>query len=150
MEKLPEHYSNYLRNISNLIKRHNPLNRIARTNGFCNSRWIWTRNAGKKRIANRTDAPANKAKMIILIINQFLSSHWLYSDGPWTCSSKDRSLHSLPSKDDGSKSPISDFTLMSFLKWPWNDAALHPHAPYGPCIGRVQVCVLASGLWKTL
>ena len=68
--KQPEHYSNYLRNISNLIKRHNPLNRIARTNGFCNSRCIKTRNFGRKRIANRTSAPANKAMMIILIIAQ--------------------------------------------------------------------------------
>ena len=29
--KQPEHYSDYLQNISNLIKRHNPLNRIAQT-----------------------------------------------------------------------------------------------------------------------
>ena len=36
--KQPEHHSDYLRNISNLIKRHNPLNKIARTNEFCNKR----------------------------------------------------------------------------------------------------------------
>ena len=68
--KQPEHLSDYLRNISNLIKRHKPLNRVVRTNGFCNSRCIWKRNAGKKRIANITSAPANKAMMIILIIAQ--------------------------------------------------------------------------------
>ena len=62
-----EHHSDYLRNISNLIKRHNPLNRIAHTNGFCNSRLIWERNAGKKRIANRTSAPANKATLLRLV-----------------------------------------------------------------------------------
>ena len=28
--KQPEHYSNYLRNFSNLIKRHNPLNSFFR------------------------------------------------------------------------------------------------------------------------
>ena len=68
--KPPEHHSDYLRNISNLIKRHKPLNRIARTNGFCNRRWIWERSAGNKRIAKRTSVAASKAMMIILIITQ--------------------------------------------------------------------------------
>ena len=92
--KPPEHNSDYLRNISNLIKRHNPLNKIARTNGFCNRRWVWKRNTGKKRIANRTRATANKAMIEILIINfyfptgdiqvvhelsvQWLTHHYLY------------------------------------------------------------------------
>ena len=75
--KQPEHYFNYLRNISNLIKRHNPLNRIARTNGFCNRRWIKKRSFGIKRIANITSATANMDMMIILIIAQNISDVWL-------------------------------------------------------------------------
>ena len=66
--KQPKHHSDYLRNIGNLIKRQNPLNSIARTNGFCNSRLIWELNTGKSRIANRKSALANKATMNILII----------------------------------------------------------------------------------
>ena len=92
--KPPEHHFDYLRNISNLIKLHNPLNRIARTNGVCNRRWIWKHNTGKKRMANRMRAIANKAMKIILIINfyspigyiqvvhelsvQWLTHHYLY------------------------------------------------------------------------
>ena len=65
-----EHYPDYLLNISNLIKLHRPLKRIARKNEFCDRRWIWKLNAGKKRIAKRTNATANKAIIIILIIAQ--------------------------------------------------------------------------------
>ena len=71
--KQPEHHSDYLRNISNLIKRHNPPNRTARMSGLRNRPWIWKRNAGKKRIANKTSAPANNAMMVILIITQNVS-----------------------------------------------------------------------------
>ena len=60
----------HLLNINNLIRRHNPLKRRARTNGFCNRRWIWKRNVGKKRTANSTSAIANKDMMINLIIAQ--------------------------------------------------------------------------------
>ena len=41
--------------------------------GLRNRPWIWKRNAGKKRIANKTSAPANNAMMIILIITQNVS-----------------------------------------------------------------------------
>ena len=65
----PKHANHLYRlNSSNLIKRHNCLNKIALTNGLCNRRWIRKRNFGKKRIANRTSVPANKAMIIILII----------------------------------------------------------------------------------
>ena len=84
-KKQSEHHSDYLRNTSNLIKRHRPLSRITRKNEFCNRRWIWKHNAGKKRIAKRTSATANTAMIIILIIAQnvryvfptVFDIHWL-------------------------------------------------------------------------
>ena len=69
-EPLQNSWTTHLLNISNLINRHSPLNRIALTNGFCNSRRIEKRSLGRKRIATKTSAPANRDMMIIFIIFQ--------------------------------------------------------------------------------
>ena len=72
---------------SSLIKRHNPLNRIARTNGFCNRRCIKKRNLGRKRIANITSAIANMDMMINLIIAKNISDVFpvFFDNHSWDC-----------------------------------------------------------------
>ena len=58
----------YLRNNSNLIKRHNPLCKIACINEFYNKFRIEKLSLGKKRISNFTSVIANKYMMDISIM----------------------------------------------------------------------------------
>ena len=58
----------YLRNSSDLIKRHNPLCKIACINDLHNKCRIDKRSLGKKRIANYTSVIANKYMMDISIM----------------------------------------------------------------------------------
>ena len=74
-------------NNSNLINRHNPLNRIARTNEFCNRRCIRRRSLGRKRIANIASAVANMDMMINLIIAQNIPDVFpvFFDNHSWDC-----------------------------------------------------------------
>ena len=114
--KQSEYYSDYLRNINNLIKRHRPLRKIARKNEFCNRRWIWKLNAGKKRIAKRTSATTDKAMIIILIIAQnvpyvfptVFDTHWLVCSWKVIGLFSKPNLHSVIQYQSSLKCPSKD------------------------------------------